>query len=158
MVPKWWPPPLTKKNSPKSILEGLWRPLGNHPWSKVFPRPHFWRFWLHFEPPFEPVWVHFGHHFFDVFLKWLFDGLGLHLGSQNTSKMRSKRGSKPRPENHRFCNYLQHLSHIQGSWKSSFFDVFLEPCFGWASGAHFGDFGSLLGSLLETILVTFWIL
>ena len=42
--------------------------------------------------PLGPVWVHFGHHFFDVFLKWLFDGLGLHLGSQKTSKMRTKRG------------------------------------------------------------------
>ena len=41
-------------------------------------------------PPLGPVWAHFGHHVFDVFLKWLFDGLGLHLGSQNTSKMRVK--------------------------------------------------------------------
>ena len=45
-------------------------------------------------PPLGPVWAHFGHHFFDVFLKWLFDGLGLHLGSQNTSKMRPKRVPK----------------------------------------------------------------
>ena len=29
-----------------------------------------------------------------------------------------------------------------------FFDVFLEPCFGMAFGPHFGDFGSLLGTLL----------
>ena len=45
-------------------------------------------------PPLGPVWAHFGHHFFDVFLKWLFDGLGFHLGSQNTFKMRPKRGAK----------------------------------------------------------------
>ena len=49
-------------------------------------------------PPLGPVWGHFGHHFFDVFLRWLFDGLSLHLGSQNTSKMRPKRGSKPKAE------------------------------------------------------------
>ena len=66
-------------------------------------------------PPLGPVWAHVGHHFFDVFLKWLFDGLGLHLGSQNISKMRPKRGPKPKPEIHRFCFYLQHLSHIQES-------------------------------------------
>ena len=72
-------------------------------------------------PPLGPVWGHFGHHFFDVFLKWLFDGLGLHLGSQNTSKMRPKRGSKPKPENHWFFNYLLHFGYIQGCWKSSFF-------------------------------------
>ena len=65
-------------------------------------------------PPLGPVWAHFGHHFFDVFLKWLFDGLGLHLGSQNTSKMRPKRGSKPTHEIHRFCLYLLHFGHIQG--------------------------------------------
>ena len=48
----------------------------------------------HLGVPLGPVWAHFGHHFFDVFLKWLFDGLGLHLGSQNTSKMRPKRVPK----------------------------------------------------------------
>ena len=48
----------------------------------------------HLGLPLGPVWAHFGHHVFDVFLKWLFDGLGLHLGSQNTSKMRPKRVPK----------------------------------------------------------------
>ena len=38
-----------------------------------------------------------------------------------------------------------------------FFDVFLEPCFERALGAHFDDFDSLLGSLLETIFVTLWV-
>ena len=47
-----------------------------------------------FGGPFGSVLAHVGHHFFDVFLKWLFDGLGLHLGSQNTSKMRPKRVPK----------------------------------------------------------------
>ena len=32
-------------------------------------------------PPLGPVWAHFEHHVFDDFLKWLFDGLGLHLDS-----------------------------------------------------------------------------
>ena len=42
-------------------------------------------------PPLGPVWVHFGHHFFDVFLKWLFDGLGLHLDSlQNETQKGAK--------------------------------------------------------------------
>ena len=53
-------------------------------------------------PPLGPVWGHLGHHFFDVFLKWLFDGLGLHLGSQNTSKMNPKRRSKSKHEIHQF--------------------------------------------------------
>ena len=44
--------------------------------------------------PSGPVWTHFEHYFFDVFLKWLFDGLGLHLAPQNASKMRPKRVPK----------------------------------------------------------------
>ena len=36
-----------------------------------------------------------------------------------------------------------------------FWSAFSDPCFGRASGPHFDDFGPLLGSLLETILVTF---
>ena len=54
----------------------------------------------HLGVPLGPVWDHFGYHFFDVFLAWFFDGLGLHLGSQNTSKMRPKRGSKTKAEFH----------------------------------------------------------
>ena len=49
-------------------------------------------------PFWDPLWDQFGVIlgiiFFDVFLKWLFDGLSLHLGSQNTSKMRAKRVPK----------------------------------------------------------------
>ena len=37
--------------------------------------------------------------------------------------------------------------------KINFVDVFRNPVL----GAHVGDFGSLLGFLLETILVTFWV-
>ena len=106
-------------------------------------------------PPLGPVWGHFAHNFFDVFLRWFFDGLSLHLGSQNTSKMRPKRGPKPKAKIHWFCLYLLHLSHIQGCWKWSFFDTFWELFFGMAFGTNFGDFGSLLGSLLESILMTF---
>ena len=43
-------------------------------------------------PPLGPVWGHFGHHFFDVFLRWLFDGLGLYFAPPNTSKINPKGG------------------------------------------------------------------
>ena len=104
-----------------------------------------------------PVWAHFGNHFFDVFLMWLFDGLGLYLGSQKTSKMRPKRGSTPKAENHRFCPIYITLAKFRGAENQSFFNVLLEPHFGMPSGADVGDFDSLLGSLLETMLVTFWV-
>ena len=42
-----------------------------------------------------------------------------------------------------------------GAENDHMFDVFLEPSFESALGTHFDDFGSLLGSLLETIWVTF---
>ena len=148
---------------PKPLQNRAWRVSGGHLGAtletRCFQDLIFDDFGSILGPPLGPVWGHFGHHFFDVFLKGLFDGLGLHLGSQNNSKKKPKlkRGSKSRPENHWFCFYLQRLNHIWGCWKSSFFDVFLEHRFGMAFGAHFGDFGSLLGSLLETILVTFWV-
>ena len=44
-----------------------------------------------------------------------------------------------------------------GAENHHFFDVFLEPCFGMVFGGHFGDFDSLLGSILENILGTFGI-
>ena len=58
--------------------------------------------------PGEAIWGSFGTSlgsfgascFLMFLLKWLFDGIGLHLGSQNTSKMRPKGGPKPKPEFH----------------------------------------------------------
>ena len=49
------------------------------------------------------------------------------------------------------------LATFRGAENGLFVDVFLEPCFERALGAHFDDFDSLVGSLLETILVTFWV-
>ena len=110
------------KHGPKMVL----KPLQNRSWrgsgsllgatleTRCFQDLIFDDFGSILGPPLGPVWGHFGHHFFDVFLKWLFDGFGLHLGSQNTSKMRPKRGSKPKPENVWFCFYLLHFDHIQG--------------------------------------------
>ena len=97
MIPKW------PQTFPTSILEGVWRPLGSYPWNKVLPRPHLWQILLHFWVPFGTSLGSFWASFFDVFLKWLFDGFGLHLGSQNTSNMRPKRGSNSKHENHWFC-------------------------------------------------------
>ena len=82
-------------------------------------------------PPLGPVWAHFGHHFFGVFLEWLFDGLGLHLGSQNTSKMRPKRENQ------------DNLAMFRGA-ENHHFLFFFEPSFGSAFGALFCDFGSFL--------------
>ena len=75
-------------------------------------------------PLLGPFWGHFGHHFFDVFLKWLFDGFGLHLGSQNTSKMRPKRGSKSKHENHRFLLLFTTLWPHSGVQKMTIFRCF----------------------------------
>ena len=111
---------------PKPFQNWFWRGSGGHLGAtletRCFQDLIFDDFGSILEPPLGPVWAHFGHHFFDVFLKWFFDGLGLHLGSQNTSKMRPKIRSKSKPEIHRFCFYLLHFGHIQGCWKSSVFD------------------------------------
>ena len=129
----------TNEHGPKMVP----KPLQNRPWrgsggllgatleTRCFQDLIFDDFGSILGPPLGPVWDHFGYHFFDVFLKWLFDGLGLHLGSQNTSKMNPKRGSKSKHENHRFCCYLLHFGHIQGCWKLWFFNVSLDPLLGW---------------------------
>ena len=80
-------------------------------------------------PPLEPFWAHFGHHFFDVFFEWLFDGLGLHLGSQNTSKMRPTREPKLKPEHHLILILFSALSIIQGPAHPEFFGVFWDTGF-----------------------------
>ena len=110
----------TDENCPKIVPKPLqnqsWRGSGGHLGAtletRCFQDLIFDDFGSILGPPLAPVWAHFGHHFFDVFLKCLFEGFGLHLGSQNTSKMRPKRGSKSRPEIHRCCFYLTHLRHI----------------------------------------------
>ena len=155
----------TDENGPQMIPKPLqnrsWRGSGGHLGATLETRC-FQDFifddlgWI-LGPPLGPVWAHFGHHLFHVLLMWLFDGLGLHLGSQNTSNMRPNRWSHSKHENLQFCHYLLHFGHIQGCWKWWFFVVFLEHCFGMNFGHHFGDFGSFLGSLLETILRTFWV-
>ena len=115
----------TDENGPKMVPKPFrnrsWRGSGGHLGAtletRCFQDLIFDDFGSILGPPLGPVWAHFGHHVFDVFLKWLFDGLGLHLSSQNTSKMRPKKGLKLKAEIHWFCLYLQHFGHIQGCWK-----------------------------------------
>ena len=123
----------------------------------MLPRPHFEQFWLHFGTPFGTSLGSCWAYLLNVFLMWLFDGIGLHLGSQKTSKMRpkNKRGPKPRPEINWFCFDLPHFGHIQGCWKSSFFEFFFLTPFWDGFWNQCSLFWLTLGSLLETILVTF---
>ena len=106
------------KMVPKPFQNRSWRGSGGHLGAtletRCFQDLIFNDFGSILGPPLGPVWAHVGHNFFEIFLRWLFDGFGLHLGSQNTSKMRPKRGSKSKPENHRFCYYLQYMNHISG--------------------------------------------
>ena len=136
------------KMVPKPLQNRSWRVSGSHLGAtletRCFQDLIFDDFASVLGPPLGPLWGNCGHHFCDVFLEWLFDGLGLHLASQNTSKMRPKRGSKPKPENHRFCNYLFTLATFRGAENAHF------PILCWSP---------LLGWLLEPILVIlahFW--
>ena len=119
MIPTWFQN--VSKLNPGGALGATWEPPLKQGASKTSCLTILVPFW----DPFGTSLVSFWASCFDVFLKWLFDGLGLHLGSQNTSKMRPKRGAKRKAEIHRFCLYLSHVGHIQGCNKSVFFDVFL---------------------------------
>ena len=92
---------------------------------------------------------------FDVFLKCFFDGLGLHLGSQNTSKMRPNKGPNQNLKIIDCVSIYNTLATFRGAEQCIFLLFFLKPYFGRALGSNFNDFGSLLGSLLDPILVTF---
>ena len=91
MVPKW--SQNLSKIEPGGSLDATWEPSLKQDASKTSFLTILAPFW---DPHLGPVWGHFGHHVFYVFLKWLFDGFGLHLDSQKTSEMRPKRGSKSR--------------------------------------------------------------
>ena len=155
MDPKW------SQNLSKIDPGGVWRPLGSHPWNKMLPRLHFWWFWLHFETPFgtslRSFWASCFWCLFEVAFWWPWPPFGLpkHL------QMKPKRVPTPKAEIHRCCLYFLHFSHIQGCWKSSFFEAFLEPSFGMAFGTHFCDFGSFgfpfgdhFGHFLDTIFAS----
>ena len=79
------------KIEPGEALDSTWEPPLKQGASKT-------SFLTILAPFWDPLWDlfggHFGHHFFDVFLRWLFDGLSLHLGSQKTSKMNPQKGVK----------------------------------------------------------------
>ena len=96
----------TDENGPKMVPKPLqnrsWRGSGGHLGAtleaRCFQDFTFDDFGSNLGPPLGPVWAYVGHIFFDVFKNGFFDGLGLHLGSQNTSKMRPKREPKPKAE------------------------------------------------------------
>ena len=106
MVPTW--SQNLSKIEPGGALEATWEPPLKQGASKTSCLTILAPFWNPFGTSLGSFWVSF----FDVFLTWLFDGLGLHLASQNTSKMRPKRVPKPKPEFHRFCLYLRYMNHI----------------------------------------------
>ena len=122
------------KMIPKPLQNRSWRGSGGHLGAtletRCFQDLIFYDFGSILGPPLRPVWAHFGHHVFDVFLKWLFDGLGLHLDSQNTSNVRPKNEPKPKPGNRRFCIYLPHFSHIKSCRKSHLFVLFWNTVLG----------------------------
>ena len=148
MVPKWFQN--LSKIDPGGGLEATWEPPLKQGASKIS-----------FLTTLAPFWDQFGFMLsiiFVDFLKWLFDGIGLHLGSQNTPKMRPQRGQNQNLQIVDFSVMYCTLATFSGAENQHFFGVcFLEPHFGMAFGTHFGYFGSLLRSLLETMLVTVWV-
>ena len=139
MVPKW--SQNLSKIDPRGPLEASWEPPLKQGASKT-------SFLMILAPFFGPVlgpfWDHFGYTFFDAFLKCLFEGFGLHLGSQNTSKMRPKRGSKSKHENRRCCYLLYTLATFRGAENAHVSVLFWSPLLGW-----------LLDTILE-IWAHFW--
>ena len=104
---------------PKPLQNRSWRVSGGHLGAtleaRCFQDLTFDDFGSILGPPLGPVWAHFGHHVVDVFLRWLFDGLGLHLAAQNTSKMRPKRGQNQKLKIIDFASIYCTLATFKGA-------------------------------------------
>ena len=144
------------KIAPKIIKNPLkidpWRASGT-PWRPYLSQGRFLdHFWLHFRPQKglqnRQKIDNFLDLFLNDFLEPLFHAFGLHLGSQNDPKKRQKRDPIREHENHWFCCYLLHFSHIEGSKKSSFLVLFGDPFLDTFSRPLFHRFWTLLGNLL----------
>ena len=91
------------KIDPGGALEATWEPLLKQGASNT----SCLTILSNLGPPLGPVWAHFGHDLFHVFLRRLFDGIGVHLGSPNTSKMRPK--SRPKPSRSHFKKNIKNM-------------------------------------------------
>ena len=111
MVPKW--SQNLSKIDPGGGLEATWEPPLKQGASKT-------SFLMILAPFWDPLWDQFGLILGIMFLMFFWSAFLRALASiwaPKTSKMKPKRGSKPKPENHRFCCYLLHFGYIQGCWK-----------------------------------------
>ena len=138
------------KMPPKGLQNRCWRAHGSHLGAFVDERLIQDVIFDNFGSLLGALWDHFGGLFWNICLVSFWGGLWdlflIDLGPQNASKKRPKRESKQKPENHRFCCYLLHLSHSQGSKKWSMLMLFGDPFLGVIFGPDFDDFCSLLGS------------
>ena len=142
MVPKW--SPNLSKIDPGGVLGNL----GNHPWSKLPPRPNFWWFWLLFgTPPFGTRWGSFWTSFFQCVL-FLLGGLLMALASiwapQTLPKRDPKGGQSQQLEIQDFVLFIT-LAPYSRVLKIIFVADLLEPLlepilwFWLTLGVPFGD-------------------
>ena len=106
MVPKW--SQNLSKIDPGGSLEATWEPplkQGAPKTSCLMILAPFW------DPRWESLgscWASFFWRFSERAFWWPWPPFGLPKDLQN----KTQKGSKSKPENHWFCHYLQHFSHI----------------------------------------------
>ena len=143
-----WKPPLCR-GDPKTSFLPIWAPLWDPIWGSVLAHVgvRFLIFlWDVFWMAVLSIWGHFGS-IVGVFVGTFLEArLNLHIKHDMHENICIYCGlAMSEPLENWLCWRL---------W-GSFWDAFKGSCFGRASGPHFDDFGSLLGFLLDTILVTF---
>ena len=126
MVPKW-SQNLSKIN-PGGALEASWEPPLKQGASKT-------SFLTILDPFWDPLWDQFGVIsgiiFVEVFLKGFFDGLGLHLDPQNTSKMKPKGGQNQNLKIIDFAIIYYTLATFEGAENHNFLMLFWNTILGW---------------------------
>ena len=150
MVPKW--SQHLSKIHPGGALEATWEPPSKQGASKT-------SFLTILAPFWDPLWNHFGFIWGIIFLIFLSAFLKALASIWIPKHLQNEtwEGVKTKSWNCLILFLFITLWPHSGVLKIVTFDAFLEPSFGMPVGGHFGDFGSLLGSLLETILVTCWV-
>ena len=68
---------------------------------------------------------------FDAFLRWLFDGIGLHMGAQNTYKIRPKGDRHQNLKLIEFASTSDTLATFKGAENQWCLLLFLNPVLGW---------------------------
>ena len=120
------------KMIPKPVQNRSWRGSGGHLGATLETRCFQDLIFDDFGSNLEPVWAHFGHHVFHVFLKWLFDGLLASIWAPKTPPKWDPKGGQNQNLNFiDFALICNTWATFEGPENHHFLLLFWNPILGW---------------------------